>query len=113
MQVGEPTESSALVLGYNRYTMEPTVYILYFKKSDKYYIGSTNNLPRGIRQHYSGHTPSTKRLGDDFTLVFSQLVSTLKIARQAERRIKSWKRRDYVEKIVLDGSIEFLNNMGQ
>jgi predicted GIY-YIG superfamily endonuclease len=41
-------------------------------------------------------------------LVFSQEVSSLKTARMAEAKIKSWKRKDYIEKIVREGTIRFL-----
>lgn len=41
-------------------------------------------------------------------LVFHEVVPSLKIARMAERKIKKWKRRDYIEKIVRAGNIRFL-----
>jgi len=46
---------------------------------------------------------------DDFTLVFCQEVQDLELARNAERRIKSWKRKDYIAKIVKDQRIKFLD----
>ena len=85
------------------------VYILHFPKSDKYYVGSTNDLKRRLNQHRIGHTPSTKRLGSECTLVFSQEVATLALARKAEHRIKSWKRRDFIEKVITDGKLAFLD----
>ena len=88
--------------------MKALVYILYFKISGKYYVGSTNNIERRLKQHRSGHTPSTKRLGKEFELVFSQEVTNLPLARKAEQRIKSWKRKDYVQRIIADGKIAFL-----
>jgi putative endonuclease len=92
--------------------MEPTVYILYFDASNKYYIGSTNNLKRRLQEHEKGHTPSTKRLGNSFKLVFHQTTSTLALARTAEYRIKSWKRRDYIERIIDEGRVAFLEYKG-
>lgn len=86
------------------------VYILHFPNKDTYYVGSTNDLDRRLSQHSSGHTPSTKRLGSDFKLVFYQEVASLALARKAEYRIKAWKRRDFIERIVNDGTIGFLNN---
>jgi len=73
--------------------MKAFVYILYFNKADRYYVGSTNDIVRRLKQHKSGHTPSTKRLGSDFILALLQEVDNIKIARAAEVRIKSWKRR--------------------
>lgn len=88
--------------------MNGYVYILQFKKSDIFYIGSTSDLERRLKQHLSGHTSTTKRLGE-FNLVFSQQLNDLSQARKVERRIKSWKRRDYIEKIIQDGYIRSIN----
>lgn len=85
--------------------MNGIVYILYFDNSDRYYVGSTSNLKRRLDQHRSGHTNSTKRLGN-FNLVFSQEFSSLNKARWVEKRIKSWKRRDFIERIIKDGYIK-------
>ena len=80
------------------------VYILK-NSSDQYYIGSTINLDERIKHHKGGHTPSTKRLGAN-ELIFSQEYSTLKQARYVEDRLKKLKRRDYLDKIVVDGYIK-------
>lgn len=87
--------------------MAAYVYIL---KSDAgtFYVGSTNNLERRIGQHLSGHTQTTKNRKID-TLVFSQEFPTLIKARRMERRIKSWKRKDYIEKIVNEGYIRHVD----
>jgi len=90
--------------------MRAWVYILYFEERDKYYVGSTTDIGRRLKQHSSGHTPSTKRLGKSFRLVFKQRVQSVKIARSTERKIKSWKRRDYIERIVDEQKIRFLDN---
>ena len=87
--------------------MKAYVYILKSKTSGKYYIGSSSNLERRLKQHRRGHTHTTKRIGD-WELVFFQDVATLEMARKAERRIKTWKRKDYIDKIVEDGKINFL-----
>jgi putative endonuclease len=85
--------------------MKAYVYILYFGKPDRYYTGSTNDVERRISQHRGGHTYSTKKLGE-FKLVFSQEFENLSAARYVESKIKSWKRRDFIEKIVKDGYIK-------
>jgi len=86
--------------------MRSFVYIL---KSDsgKYYIGSTNDLPRRLEQHKRGNTPTTKRMGC-VSLVFSQEYDSLKDARNIEFRIKKLKRKDYIEKIINEGHIKIL-----
>ena len=81
----------------------PCVYILQFVGGE-FYIGSTIDLDRRIKQHIGGHTPSTKRLGEG-KLVFKQNYLTLKDARSVEYRLKKLKRRDYIAKIVTDGYI--------
>jgi len=45
-------------------------------------------LERRFAQHRSGHTHSTKRLGDDLEIVASLEVSTLEEARALEREMK-------------------------
>ncbi len=82
----------------------PFVYILKSEKG-KYYIGSTIDLPKRLKHHYGGYTPSTKSLGK-LNLVLSQKYATLKQARYIELRLKKLKRKDYLEKIIKDGLIE-------
>ena len=80
------------------------VYIL-GTSSRKYYVGSTTNLKRRAEQHRKGLTYSTKRLGN-ISLIFSQEYSTLKDARSIERKLKKFKRKDYIEKVIKDGYIK-------
>jgi putative endonuclease len=86
--------------------MKPVVYILK-SESGKYYIGSTDNLDRRLNQHNSGHTHSTKRMGN-LSLVFCQEYETLKNARNIEFSLKKLKRKDYIEKIVKEGYIKMM-----
>jgi putative endonuclease len=80
------------------------VYILKNEKG-RYYVGSTTNVQRRMSQHVKGHTPSTRRMGK-LELVFSQKFETLASARYIELRLKKFKRRDYIDKIVKDGTIK-------
>ena len=80
------------------------VYIIKTKLG-KYYIGSTSNLEQRLKHHISGHTPTTNRFGFD-SLVFSQEFSTLSEARKIENKLKKFKRKDFVEKIIQDGYIK-------
>lgn len=84
--------------------MSAFVYILK-DENNKFYIGSTDNLRRRMRQHYSGHTQTSNRMNNP-VLVLSQEYENLKIAREIERRIKKLKRKDYIEKMVADGYIK-------
>lgn len=84
--------------------MNAFVYILK-DENGKFYIGSTNDLQRRMKQHYSGHTQTTDRM-KNFVLVLSQEYKSLKIARGIEQRIKKLKRRDYIEKMIAEGCIK-------
>jgi putative endonuclease len=63
------------------------VYILR-GSSGRCYIGSTTDLQRRLEQHRSGHTHSTRRLGDRLELVASLEIATLTAAREMERELK-------------------------
>ena len=80
------------------------VYILK-NEQGKYYIGSTIDIDKRIKQHLNGHTHSTKRLGN-FVLVFSQKFESLQDARSVEYKLKKLKRKDYLDKIIEDGFIK-------
>ncbi len=81
------------------------VYILKSDQDGRFYIGSTSDLKRRIRQHQQGHTQTTNRMGT-FHLVLSQEYRTLEIAREIERKIKRLKRKDYLEQMIKDGEIK-------
>lgn len=84
--------------------MNPCVYILKDIKG-AFYIGSTNDLARRMRQHLAGHTQTTDRM-DKPSLLFNQQYPTLTEARKIERRLKKLKRKDYIENIIRDGYIK-------
>ncbi len=81
----------------------PYVYILKFEDG-KYYVGSTTNLQDRIKHHKAGHTPSTSRMGI-FELVLAKEYTNLEIARSIEKKIKSLKRKDYIQKMISEGDI--------
>jgi putative endonuclease len=56
--------------------------------SGRYYIGSTTDLQRRLEQHRHGHTPSTRRLGQNLELATALKVDTLPEARKLERDMK-------------------------
>jgi putative endonuclease len=80
------------------------VYIL--KMANKqYYIGSTDNIDRRIKQHKAGTTKTTKRL-EVVSVLLQQEYKTLEEARKVELKIKKLKRKDYIEKMLKDGYIK-------
>lgn len=84
--------------------MTAHVYILK-DELGRFYIGSTDNLERRLKQHVSGYTQTTRNMKSP-KLVLSQEVQNLEQARKIERKLKNLKRRDYIEKIVSEGYIK-------
>ena len=82
------------------------VYILKSVSDGRFYVGSTKDLKQRLRHHHGGFTSSTKRFGI-VTLVFSQEFPSLKEARLIEKKLKKFKRKDYIDKIVREGEIKF------
>jgi putative endonuclease len=80
-------------------------YVLESIRDGKYYIGSTIDIERRLKQHQRNQTPTTSRYGG-IKLVFSQEYSTINEAGIIERKLKRLKRRDYIKKIIEDGNIK-------
>ena len=76
------------------------VYILYSEKKNRYYIGYTHDsLPERIRKHNSNHKGFTGGLGD-WLLVYQEKFEAKKLAMERESKIKSWKSRVMIEKLI-------------
>ena len=85
--------------------MKAYVYILKSIKNGSYYIGSTCNLKKRFSQHNFGNVTATK-FKRPYKIVFNQLCDSLSTANKIERKIKNWKRKDFIEKIINDGYIK-------
>ena len=81
------------------------VYILRSQKSGRYYVGSTIDVIRRLKEHQSGKVYATQKL-TPLELVFRQQFVNLKTARQVESRIKKLKSRNIIEKIIREGIIK-------
>ena len=81
------------------------VYILQSLKNGRYYIGSTNNIKKRIDTHNAGGVKATKNLLP-VKIVLRQEYPNMYIARRVENRLKKFKRRDYINKIIKDGKIK-------
>lgn len=81
------------------------VYILQSIKNNSYYIGSTENIEKRFKQHNSGYVKSTK-IKRPYKLVFYQEYESIDKARIIEMKIKKWKRKDYIDRIILDKTIK-------
>ncbi|MBL7074708.1 GIY-YIG nuclease family protein [candidate division KSB1 bacterium] len=79
--------------------MSGYVYILQSKKNFRYYIGSTKDIKRRLEEHHQGKSKATRNIRP-LELVYCKHYSILKEARQQERRLKSFKRRKIIERII-------------
>lgn len=76
------------------------VYILFSPKTEKYYIGSTDNLESRLKHHNSGATPSTKSGAPHWELKFIENLPDKSSALRREIEIKRKKRRKYIEWLI-------------
>ena len=77
------------------------VYILRSEKDKKYYIDSTDDLERRLEEHNRGQTKSTK-FRKPFFLVFCQEFNNIRTAKKVEAKIKSFKNRHIIDRIIKD-----------
>lgn len=80
------------------------MYILRNENTDRYYIGSTSDLGRRIKQHRLGLTRTTRVLGT-YTLVYVEEFDSISEARLREKKLKSYKSKKYIKWLI--------NRMGQ
>ena len=74
-------------------------YILKSENNSSYYIGSSGDIDKRISLHNKGLVKSTKRY-IPWKLVYSEKYKTLLEATKRELKIKSWKKRDMIEKLI-------------
>lgn len=84
--------------------MKASVYILK-DINGRFYVGSTTDINRRLKQHKYNHTHTTHRMNNP-RLALSQEYGSLEEARVVERKIKKLKRKDYIEKMVEEGAIK-------
>lgn len=81
------------------------VYILKSLKSGRFYIGSTENLIRRIREHRAGKTNFVSRYIGEFSVVFEQKYDDISMARKIEKWLKSQKDKDFLRRIIEERKI--------
>ena len=82
--------------------MQFSVYILYSKTLDKFYVGYTgDDLEERLRKHNSQHKGFTGGLGD-WTICYSEPFELKTNAIKREKQIKNWKSRKLIEKLIAD-----------
>ncbi len=75
------------------------LYILYSPSRDRYYVGFTSNLENRIKKHNTNHRGFTGHTGDGI-LVYQEVFNKKQEASQRERKIKAWKSRRLIEKLI-------------
>lgn len=78
------------------------VYILKSERTDKYYVGCTDDLVRRLKEH-NGELPNPGRstlAGRPWVLVFQAQFQSRAQAIAAERYIKRMKSRRWIEKLI-------------
>ncbi len=75
------------------------VYILQSLKDGRYYIGSTDDMARRLREHNSGQQAAT-RYRTPLRVVYIERFPDRKAARRRELYIKAQKSRRYIEKLI-------------
>jgi len=81
------------------------IYILQSQVNFRYYIGSTTNLERRINEHNNGQSKYTS-LTKPFKLVFSQEFKNIQLAKKIESKLKRFKSRQIIDRIVKDKVIK-------
>ena len=76
-----------------------SVYILYSRSYNRYYIGHTENIEKRLALHNSGAVKSTKSYGP-WTVVNTELFSTKQGAFKREWQIKSYKSGEAFKKLL-------------
>ena len=75
------------------------LYILKSLKNNRYYIGATVNLEERLKEHNNGKSKYTSR-SKPYELVFSQEYLSYKQAKEIEFKLKRFKSRKIIDKIV-------------
>lgn len=76
------------------------IYILFSDKTNRYYIGSTDDLVRRLKHHNAGSTPSTKSGAPNWKIRYTEAVIDRTTALKRELEIKKKKSRNYLEGLI-------------
>jgi putative endonuclease len=76
-----------------------SLYIMQSQTTGRYYIGSTNELGRRLREHARGHSLATRGRGP-WKLVYCEEFGDLAEARKREYEIKQWKSARMIQALI-------------
>ncbi len=74
-------------------------------EGNRYYIGSTNNIERRLFEHRLGKTKSLRYLLP-IKLVFSQKYNSIRVAKKIELKLKKYKNKSIIQRIIEDKEIK-------
>jgi putative endonuclease len=77
------------------------IYILQSQKSERFYIGHTEDLTKRLLRHNSGQVVATRNKGP-WVVVYTENFNTRNEAISREFEIKAKKSRKYIEKLILN-----------
>lgn len=83
--------------------MRSWLYILKNEETGRFYIGSTTDLSRRLKEHIKGKTRTT-RLLKTFTLIYTEEFNNILEAREREKKLKSYKSKKYIEWLIHNAS---------
>ena len=81
------------------------VYILQSEKTERYYVGCSNDVDKRLKEHNFGKTISL-RSHRPMKLVFKKLFSSLLDARRMEKKLKKCKNKKILDLIVKEQVIK-------
>ncbi|MBS4070663.1 MAG: GIY-YIG nuclease family protein [Algoriphagus sp.] len=76
------------------------VYILFSTKTNRYYIGSTDNLESRLKHHNAGATPSTRSGAPYWDFKYIESLNDRTAALKRELEIKKKKSKRYIEWLI-------------
>ncbi|MBU1090002.1 GIY-YIG nuclease family protein [Patescibacteria group bacterium] len=85
--------------------MQGYVYILESKNCSRFYVGSSKDPENRLDEHNSGETISLRGKGP-LKVVFQKKYQTIEKARIIERKLKKFKSRKILERIVEEKEIK-------
>ncbi|MBU1202467.1 GIY-YIG nuclease family protein [Patescibacteria group bacterium] len=78
-----------------------TVYAIYNKTVNKFYIGQTKNLSERLTIHnkkiFSGYT---SKFDGNWEIIYSEKIKTRKEALTREKQLKSYRGRQFIKKFI-------------
>jgi putative endonuclease len=75
------------------------LYVLKSQVDGRYYIGSTSNIQRRLKEHISGKTRTTK-VWQATELVYSEEYPDIQEAKAREKKLKSYKSHKYIDYLI-------------